>query len=117
MTNYTYEQRKMIADYLENEVLTKQHQIKDHPDDNFNTGYYMAVDSSIIENLIDELTNLTFGEIKHQAGVKFKYDGFEYAIGYDVEYDCFQVIDLETFKISDLNLINDYEKVEVINET
>ena len=47
MTNYTYEQRKMIAEYLKNKVLPKQHKIEYQPDDNFNTSYYSVIDISV----------------------------------------------------------------------
>ena len=57
MTNYTYEQRKTIVEYLKNKVLPRQYKIEDQPDDNLILVIIRLLISAFNGEFVDELQN------------------------------------------------------------
>lgn len=69
MNNYTSEQRKMIADFLESKILPFAS--KTNRTEPFSTNTYW-VNKEEITNTIKELRTPRFEDIKNETGVKFR---------------------------------------------
>lgn len=107
MTNYTYEQRKMIAEYLENEILTISQEIE-------------QIYKNNIRNKIKNLKLTTFEDIKNIIGTKFictpLFDRNILVIVYDPFTMKNYIFCEQSHQIMDVSLVTTDWRVEVINE-
>lgn len=74
MTKYTKEQREMIAEYLEKEILPMKSLLNQSLP-------FSALDELVkADDIVDKIKNLrtvTFGDIKNQTGTTFKFKGVD----------------------------------------
>lgn len=108
MANYTYEQRQMIAEYLENDILMAAKSCLD------DKAFLIS-----LENEIRRLKQTTFGDIKNQVGIRFKVreSGDCYVIVHDINNEEYCFVSLDNYCLFSLNDIDNNVLVEVINET
>jgi len=105
MNNHTYEQRKMIAEYLKNNLSNSMNSIDD---------------SALIQSKIYELLDVTFGDIKNQVGTRFKCSvlcqGEEPIIIKHFNKNDYYVFFENDYSILNINDFSDHMEVEVIND-
>lgn len=93
-TNYTKEQREMIASYLR-KILKDNHI-------NFGSSDELAISKTLqteIRKKIIELESIRFGEISTKVGTKFIWKGMPLAIGLYPSEDSHFIIRLDNYHI------------------
>lgn len=115
MANYTYEQRQMIAEYLENEILPD---FVPYTEVTLSSRIPMSIlKRGDIEKKIKTLKQTTFGDIKNQVGVRFEMVGYiRYRIIHHSINNTNYILDESNAEVYPLSYLNDTDQVEVIND-
>lgn len=116
MENLTARDKKVIADYLEQEVLSYKTTIREQADDNMNCDCAAVVDVSIIEELIKKLKCCRFSDIKFNVGTKFKFGGLVFVVCQHKETDSYYYMCVKTHTLYSSFLCVDSGFVEVVQD-
>lgn len=116
MTNYTKEQREIITEFFEKEILPLKSMV------NQSLPFSKQDEWVNVKDIIEKIENLKFtrfAEIKNQVGTRFMqqfYDD-EYVIARNQTINENIVINIDKSLAFGVNTISDDTLVEVINET
>lgn len=116
MTNYTKEQREMITEFIEKEILPMRSMVNQSLAFSKRDEWVNVKD---IKEKIESLKFTKFAEIKNHVGTRFKqrfYDD-EYVIGYNQTSEENIIININKSLAFGVDTVSDDTFVEVIDET
>ncbi|MCX8581987.1 hypothetical protein J3U18_09800 [Gilliamella sp. B3482] len=116
MTNYTKEQREMIAEFIEKEILPMRSMV------NQSLVFSKQDEWVNVKDINEKLKNLKFirfAEIKNQVGTRFLRQFYDdkYIIAHNQTTNENIIININKSLAFSVNAISDDTLVEVINET